>query len=589
MSRALRVSASALAILSLAMLGRESFRSLPDHSSPTTDVTLWTAGVSTTGRTADNPRIHVALPDAHAFPDNASRVPDVAYLRWAFPKLRRLIIEGDGIDESEGAVLRGLDVTWRRPAAGPLRTPELVSVSAPREIPVGQRMQVQGRIRGVRLGEELPLMLEGPDGSKPTMIMPTASDGDLAFQITDESAAVAPGAFEWKLRLGPKGEPLVFGAVVTLPQHPRVLILQSSPAVEGARLQRWLAESGVPVLTRTRVSADHFRFSSANGPADEYARLDSAVLAKFDVVITHDPALGELAETERTALETALRDTGLGLLIIGDYDGTSSSPLFTPWQLQRITGADETDDRRMSRVRLRDGTELGELASVLPAEFVAFHSARWLARDPHDRILVAAFPRGRGWLARSLVTDTWRWLQSDRSEIFATFWSNLLSAVARRGTMEGQWTLDHGSGPIFDGDPLKLSWSCAPDVALSHAQIRFVGDANDALVPVELVRDATEPTRARAVFYPTRHGWHEVRILPNGPLFAFHIQSRETLPELRAERRRDVTARLVARASELPRGPESEDARSSPPFLSDWLWLALFVVSIGALWWGERK
>jgi hypothetical protein len=171
-------------------------------------------------------------------------------------------------------------------------------------------MRIQGRIRGLRAGEELTLVLEGPDGSKRTMILPPATDRDAAFEIASESAAVAPGAFAWKLRLGPKSEALIFGAVVSPPQHPRVLILQASPTVEGGRLQRWLVDSGTPVVSRTRVSADHFRFMSNNGNADEFDRIDSTILAKFDVVITHEPALAALSDTERVALETAARGPG---------------------------------------------------------------------------------------------------------------------------------------------------------------------------------------------------------------------------------------------------------------------------------------
>ena len=589
MSRALRFTPSAIALLSLAMLGWESLHPMSDQPPPTSDVTLWTAGGLRIDGPTPNAGIHVALPDATILPKDAIRVPDVAYLRRAFPALRRLTIEGDGIDDRDAAVLRGVAVVWQRPAVGSLPAPELASVSAPRVITVGQRLQIQGRIRGVRSGEELTLILEGPDGSKRTMIQPAATVGDLTFLISAESAAVAPGTFEWKLRLGPKGEPLVFGAVVTPPHHPRVLILQSSPTVEGGRLQRWLAELGAPVLTRTRVSADHFRFTSANGPANEFGRLDSAVLAQFDVVIACDSALTELHETERTELETAIRDTGTGLLVIGDSDGKSPGATFTPWQLQGIAGADETEGRRISRVRLRDGTELGEPAAVFPAEFVALHSARRLATDPQNRTLVAAFPRGRGWLARSLVTDTWHWLQSGHPELFATFWSHVLSSVARSKTREGQWTLDHDSGPIFDRDLLKLSWSCASDSALPRAQVRSFGDANDPPIPVELIRDATESTRARVVFYPTRPGWHEARILPNGPAFAFHVKSRNTLSELRGERRRDATARLAANVSESSSRPESGPGGTSFPFLSSSLWLALFVASVSALWWGQRK
>jgi hypothetical protein len=590
MSRALRFTASTIAVLSLALLGWGAFHPISDRPSHTTDVTLWTPGAIRIDGTAPNAGIHIALPDAAVFPHDAIQAPDVAYLRRTFPALRHLTIEGDGIDDRDAAVLSGVEITWRRPVAGSsLRAPELVSVSAPREITVGQRLQIQGRIRGVRSGEELTLLLEGPEGSKRTTTLPAATDEEVAFQITAESAAIAPGAFEWKLRLGPKADSLIFGVVVTPPHHPRTLILQSSPTVEGGRLQRWLTESETPVLMRTRVSAEHHRFSSANGSTGEFDRIDSAVLAKFDVVIACDSALAELSEMERVELEAAIRDTGLGLLVIGDPGGKSPGAPFTPWQLRSSAGTDQTDDRRVSRVRLLDGTELVEPAAVLPAEFVSLQSARWLARDPQDRALVAAFPRGRGWLARSLVADTWRWLQSGHPELFATFWSHVLSAVARSRTSEGQWTLDHDSGPIFDRAPLKLIWSCAADGALPPAQIRSVGDTNDSSVPVELIRDDTESTVARAVFYPSRAGWHEARILPRGPAFAFHVQSKDGLQELQAERHRNATARLAANVSESPSRPGSGNDQSSSRALSPWLWLALFVGSVSALWWGQRK
>ena len=79
---------------------------------------------------------------------------------------------------------------------------------------------------------------------------------------------------------------------------------------EPQRINRWLAQSGNAVASRTRVSIEHRRFASANESATEATTIDAALLATVDVVVTTETALNELDGTEKTALAEAIRSAG---------------------------------------------------------------------------------------------------------------------------------------------------------------------------------------------------------------------------------------------------------------------------------------
>ncbi len=588
MRRSIRWGAGTMAVISLGILGWNLFQPRVDATSEITEATLWTAGATAAGV---QPRgVQLALREVVGAPSEAKRIPDTAYLRREFPLLQRLTIQGNGVDAHEASSLRGITVAWHRPHTSATQSPALVTVVAPRRLTVGQRMRVEGRVRGAMPGETVTLSLEGPDGSKRSSDARFDPDGDARFSVVSETAAAAPGAFEWKLRVGTTGDPLVIGAVVTTPELPRVLMLQPFPSVEGARLQRWLTEAGAAVITRTRVSADHVRFTTANGAPAEFTQLNSSTFAAIDLVIARDPALIELDANERTALEAAVRELGIGVLVIGDPAGVSAGQVLAPWQLRMLEPTDE-QEVRMTRLRLRDGVEITELAPVIPAELDAPPGTRWLARDPQERTMVTAVQRGRGWVARSLVTDTWRWLQQGQNESYATFWSHVLSSLARRAPGTGHWTLEHGGEQIFADDPVQLTLISPSTTELNAAEVRIVSDPSSPSVRLNLARDRTDGGRSIARYWPSRTGWHEVRALPDGPTLSVHVQPKNVLPKLEAERRRQATARLVEGAAPVIAEPENTRVENvaAKSGVAAYLWFAVFTASASLVWWAQRR
>ncbi|MBI4506734.1 MAG: hypothetical protein HY691_14465, partial [Chloroflexi bacterium] len=375
MKRFLKVGALATAIVSQAVLGWLAFRPAKVTGYPDTEVTLWTAGATPAVPALTT---HVALPDASSAPEAARRVPDTAFLRREFRSLRRVTIAGEGVVDTDAENLRGLAVTWQRPERA-AASPVFVALSAPRTLALGQPFTVQGRMRGLTAGVTSTLSLEAPNGAMRSVALEPVRDADLAFSIASD-VATAAGAFEWKLRLGAGGAPLILGAEVTAPELPRVLLLAASPNVEAARLQRWLAESGARVTGRTRVSADQVRFTAANDSPAGFQALDATLLDSFDIVVARESALLELSANERAALEDAVRDRSLGLLLVGETAAPGPGPFFAPWTFAGDErGAAGDDEPRLVRLRLAGGAELAEPVATLSAEIVPAPLMRWLA------------------------------------------------------------------------------------------------------------------------------------------------------------------------------------------------------------------
>lgn len=584
MIRALRRIADAAVLASLAMLGWQAYQPIHDTPSRVREITLWTEGAGD----GVKPRgLEAALPDATNAPAGAVPAPDTAYLRRTFPMLERVWIEGDGVDATSAAALRGRGVVWRRPAVRET-VPRLIHVAADRILAPGDRLIVQGHIAGLPSNGTIAVSLEGPDGGKETTTLRASPAGDAVFSLTSGQAAIVPGAFEWKLHLGPAGEPLMLGAWVTSPDLPRVLILQATPTVEGGRLQRWLSGTGAAVTMRTRVSAEHHRFVSANGSPGEFPRLDSSVLAAFDAVVAFKRALPELAPDERGALAAAIEGMGLGLLVVAGIEAGATDSEFSPWE-PRPDNRDEAEkDPRLDRLRLPDGRELAEPVLVPPAGLETAAPGRWLVHDARGGILGAAAPRGRGRQARTLITDTWRWLQGGHPETYAAYWSVLLSNVARP-TMPagGAWRLEAGTAPLFPGEPVRLAWIGAPDHPLPVATVRGPPETAGGPAPLILTRDPRDPNRAMAVYFPTQPGWHEVQAHSSGATLAFHVQPAGALPGVRAARRHAATAALEADKSESAEPPTG--AAPPVPEPASGASFALLLAGLCVWWWERRR
>lgn len=496
----------------------------------------------------------------------------------------------------------------------PVAFPQITHLTAERMLRPGQRLTLHGQVRGLTTANLTTLWLEGPDG---TMVSTEVrDDGTHAahFSVQHPTPALAPGAFSWKLRLHPSDAPVVLGVHVAAAAQPRVLLLMDHPSVEGARLQRWLAEAGSPVTTRTRVSAERYRVASAVGNAVDWERLDAAVLAAFDVVVIHAAALDRLSPAEHVALELAMRRDGLGLLILGSIESEHEAPnqgpqtsgsaapldaagvsrprvafgnssLVSPWLRPTTPSTEAPVAPRETRVRLCNGIDMESAVSVLAAELVVPPGGQPLVQDTQNRPLVVGASLGRGRWALSIVLDAWRWRQHGRGDDYARFWSTLLSAIARPvNPSAGAWSMAEATVPAFVDHPISLAWSSAPDVSLPTVEVQPRDVASAPAIPLTLNRSPSEPSHARAVFWPQHSGWHTVRALPSGPSIDIHVLPAESLPEIRAQFVSEAARRASIASVALPAvAPAFHQTAGTRPWMRFMAFL-LFVSSAARLW-----
>jgi hypothetical protein len=467
--------------------------------------------------------------------------------------------------------------------------PQFIHLTAVRTLAPGQRLTVHGRVGNLTPNRPATLTLEGPEGTVASAELRDDGTGEAGFSLQHPTPAIAPGTFSWKLRLGASEERILLGVEVRDADRPRVLLLQDHPSVEGARLQRWLADSGSPCTTRTRVSSERYRVAASHAGPVELERLDATALASFDVVIAHASAVDRLSPEEQGFLDAAIRQQGLGLLVLATQrsspEVSRQSSLVSPWLRSSQNSTNAESGLRETRIEWSPGGQSETPVSVLAMERAVPPAGQALAWDSQDRPVVAWISHGIGRLAGSLVQDSWRWRQHGQGEDYARFWSTVLSAVARPiNHSASAWSIEEPSLPLFVDHPVVLTGSGAPDIPSPAAEVRAFDAPAAPAVLLGLGRHASEPTLSRAVFWPVHSGWHTVKALPSGPSLAFYVHPSQALPGVRAQRERDAGERSPGLAASPD--PQTSVAKA-PAWLRPMIRLLAFLsflLGAGRLW-----
>jgi hypothetical protein len=586
--RVARLGATTLAVVALAGLGGAWLET--EKREEARAAVLWTAQ-SAGGVTIKSEKIlHFALPDARGAPTDAVIVPDLAYLRRTWPGIRALEIRGDGVDAEDAPLLTGLRVQFQ-PTGAPTG---FVAINAPTQMALGEKLHVRGRVSGVAFGRSVVVTLEAPDGALLANALVATAKGEVDFDFVAASAP-ATGRFVWNLRLAASEAPErvlsqeILGVAVVAPVLPRVLVLESAPRLDTARLRMWFAEKGGRLVSRTLISRDRYRFGGSGGSVSEFGVLDEKLLAGYDIFLADGATLAALSEAERTVLRDAVSEHGLGVGLLADdalltaaQGGAvaSTDNFFLPWRVVAVGEGGAVDNGR--RVRLQ-----GAPGSALPVEPVAVAAyaiqpaagqEAWL-RDGQGRVVAAAVRRGRGLVALSLVQDTWRWRQGERPAAFAEYWSWLWRAVAP-ASARGRWALATDR-PVADRR-VRLRWTgSATD--MPEATVSAEGDAR--MMRLALAQDRLEPTRAEGFYWPHAAGWHRVTA-KDGAALDFWVDRPAAWPGVRAEVRRQATVRLAAESvTRAPVTAENPARWRVPP---GWI-LASLVASAGYLWLEGRR
>ena len=289
-------------------------------------------------------------------------------------------------------------------------------------------------------------------------------------------------------------------AVRALPP-PALLILDASPSFETTYLKRWLADRGARLTLRIQLTRGRARVEQINDSDGPVAGLTSSALTRYDAVLAEAAALAALGAGERAALTQAVEREGLGLLLTAGDPAAAGLPLLTPFALAPAA----EPDRRTARPAWAAMPRRSRLGiEVEPAVLRRRAGQQQLILDERGRGLAARQSRGAGSVAVTLVRAPSRWQLEGETELFASYWSVLLQAVARDTGTEVR--IEGRGAPAVDRRMGITLLSGADPVRAS-----IVGP-DGTVDPVALARDAFDHRRWSGAWWPRSAGWHAVRL-----------------------------------------------------------------------------
>ena len=517
----------------------------PVRHLPAPPLLVATAGASAQASAALPAATRLRLPEAPALP-GTTPVPDLATALRQHPATRELVIIGQGLPARDRDT--ALPATRFLAATAPRG---LVELQPPPPLASGARFEVATRVQGLPRAR---VELLDPAGQRVAIATPGA-DGRVRLAASAREA----GEVVFTLRaLDADGKPLdqlpVPVRVRTLPA-PALRLLAAAPGPELKYLQRWASDIGAHLQTGIAIGA-----GLQLGDAPQ--ALDTASLAKLDLLLLDERRLAALSAAQRAAIATAMRE-GLGVLVRagGGLDGNARRNL-REWGLQArgdgraVTvkwrdadaGVDDTTTLNLERLDLGfSGTD------VVPL----LHAADGTALGGWRAI-------GQGRLGVLPVTDSYALVLAGHADAHADLWNTLLATLARPSP-----------APALHHLP---TWSWAGE----RATLCGLPAGSEAEAPDGTRSTLLPDPRAGACsgWWPQQAGWH--RISGGGESIGVLVIDPAQAAALHAQATRDATLAL--------RGSGNAATTGTLPVPGPrWPWLAAFVLAAALLWWLERR
>jgi hypothetical protein len=499
----------------------------------------------------------------------AEEIPDLAFMKRNHPKVGVVHVFGSGLPQYEWASHRSLKVFQH----GPGRREGITSVSWSKKLRLGQSLQVNGTLSGIN-GKQVVLRLVGPGGVADSIAVDPTSEKSFHLQTTPRDT----GRFVYTIDFITSGKKYLNepAAVSVVPHRPvRLLVLQSAPSFHSKYLKRWLAENGAALAFRSQISQDRYRSEFLNMSEMALAPLSRRLLKRFDLLVIDGKTLSKLTSRERTILQNAVAEDGLGAFLVADQalvaggDQTRHSPFPT----MRFT---EFTDLEYRLVKLKFGSLRDRETTpirVAPFEIQYEPGLKPLIKDDTGRILAAAFQSGRGRVGTSLIQNAYQWVLEDRADYYAAYWSDLISELARPANSEPVWKPAQDRLAFIDR-PVELQLSAI------EAQQGVVFTPNGEVRRLYPRQDVLFPARWSATFWPRESGWHKAAS-PAGAARWFYVYGSEEWSVWQANDRRRATRRMANSAiSTSDSAPSRETTQAVPLF---WIF-GLLVISTSLLW-----
>lgn len=352
----------------------------------------------------------------------------------------------------------------------------------------------------------------------------------------------------------PTREPL---PVDVKPQQPlSILFLHNFPTAEIRFLKNYLETQQHKLTLRYTISKDRYRTEFVNTKQETISRITEPMLKNFDLVITDASSLASLSGQERNAIERAIA-SGLGILTVIDNPTPATAVLKF---LQRTVSNIKSDSASIT---------INHTRLKVPATSVAVASDERqtsLLEDTNGRVVSGYVQHGFGKNGFSLLSNTFTLQLSGQAETYATLWSNMISALARKEQKpyDLAWLT---SFPVYPDEPIEFQITSAsgkPSVLIDSVE-----------VPV------SEHSLVHHVWYGKfwagRAGWNSLTIRQSTDTYNFFVSQPGEWNSLRVAHQQNAMQTMIS----AQRDEQKEVVRQAIPRA---LFFVLFVLAAGFLW-----
>ncbi|MDX1719011.1 MAG: hypothetical protein R3353_02535 [Salegentibacter mishustinae] len=468
-----------------------------------------------------------------------------------FKTSKQIFVLGRGISDFDLYQLEDLRVTYLPgdTLAG------IVKLNFNDQSRVGKNLRVQGRFLKSKPGNQL--ILEDAGGTAMDSIVFTSEknknfsletelkvSGNYIFNITEKDSL---------------GEVLSRNALpirIAKEEALRVLILNSYPTFEIKYLKNFLAESGHELVVKNRITAGRFKFEFFNTENTSLGSLNDEVLEDFDLLISDAGALRNLSSSETSALQNSIRETGLGLFMLGEANTLNSVGNFSVFELERVSGT-ETEIDNLPEVSI--AKQPFQLKEAIGLEEI--HSSNSSILSGYKRI-------GQGRIGTTLLENTWQLQLEGRQEAYQQIWSQLVEQISKRTSVAASWEARTDFAFKDRAFEFKLRTS------VENPRVR---DENEHLIPLKQDLNNSELWTGKT--YPQKTGWQKLKIEQDSTsVFNYFVHNAEDWQALQSYRTSEENNRFFQQEI-------VEEKSVKMPIAVNPLWFfGIFLISMGGLW-----
>lgn len=341
------------------------------------------------------------------------------------------------------------------------------------------------------------------------------------------------------------------------PQQPlSILFLNNFPTAEIRFLKNYLETQQHKLTLRYTISKDRYRTEFVNTKQQTISRITEPILKNFDLVITDASSLASLSGQERNAIEQAIA-SGLGMLTVIDNPAPATAVLkFLRSNVSSIKS--DSASITINQTRLK-----------FPATAVAVASDERqtsLLKDIHGRVVSGYIQHGFGKNGFSLLSNTFTLQLSGQPETYATLWSEMISALARKEQKpyDLAWLT---SFPVYPDEPIEFQVTSAsgkPTVLIDSVEVPL-----------------SEHSLIDHVWYGKlwagRTGWNSLTIRQSTDTYNFFVSQAGEWNRLRVSHQQKAMQKMISGQHD----DQKEVVRQAIPRA---IFFVLFVLAAGFLW-----